>query len=349
MRTPRITVVGSYATGLTMKVDRLPSTGETLLGSGYRVDYGGKGSNQAVGCARLGTQVRFVAKIGKDSFAEMALGLYRAEGIDISYVRQTDAAPTGVGFIVVERTTGRNCIILDAGANELLSASDVAACDASLDETSVVLTQLEIPVEAAKVALTRGRQHGATTILNPAPVRPLPDSMLQLVDILTPNETEARVLVGREASGFGHHASGGMQNGDSMSEAEAIARELIGRGVKQVVITLGEKGALLVTSSTATLIPAMQMRAVDTTGAGDAFNAGLAIALASGAALESAVEFAVVTGGLAVTKEGVIPSLPRRQDVIEFYRRSGLALPNWFEPAGQVKSSIALSSEGGPS
>src|SRR5215472_19179080 len=176
---PRITVVGSYATGLTMKVDRLPSTGETLLGSGYRVDYGGKGSNQAVGCARLGAEVRFVAKIGKDSFGDMALDLYRTEGIDVSYIRRTDAAPTGVGFIIVERPTGRNCIVLDAGANELLSPTDVAECDAGLGESSVVLTQLEIPVDAAEAALARGRQRGATTILNPAPVRPLPRSLLQ--------------------------------------------------------------------------------------------------------------------------------------------------------------------------
>ena len=126
MTAPRITVVGSYATGLTMKVKRLPSTGETLLGTGYRVDYGGKGSNQAVGCARLGARVSFVAKIGKDAFGEMALGLYRDEGIDIAHVRQTADAPTGVGFIVVEAASGSNCIVLDPGANELLTAADVS-------------------------------------------------------------------------------------------------------------------------------------------------------------------------------------------------------------------------------
>jgi len=194
--TPRITVVGSYATGLTMKVNRLPSSGETLLGTGYRVDYGGKGSNQAVGCARLGAKVRFVARIGNDSFAEMALGLYRNEGIDAAHVRQTVRAPTGVGFIIVDRASGHNCITIDPGANELLTAADLAECDRAFDSAAVVVTQLEIPVAAAEAALACGRARASVTILNPAPVRPLSRSVLQVVDILTPNETEAKVLAG---------------------------------------------------------------------------------------------------------------------------------------------------------
>jgi len=312
---PRITVVGSYATGLTMKVDRLPGKGETLLGRGYRVDYGGKGSNQAVGCARLGAKVSFVAKIGKDAFGEMALGLYRDEGVDVTYVRQTADAPTGVGFIIVEVGSGHNCITIDPGANELLSAGDITPCPA-LDSSAVVLTQLEIPVEAAEAAMARGRAIGAITILNPAPVRFLPGSVLQMVDILTPNETEAKVLAGR--------------NPNSGVDPEDVAHELIQGGVKQVVMTLGERGALVVTETSSTQIPAFQMSAVDTTGAGDAFNAGLATALASGANLEAAAQFAVAAGGLAVTKEGVIPSLPNRSEVAEFYRQQGLTPPEWL-------------------
>ncbi len=316
MTVPCITVVGSYATGLTMKVKRLPSTGETLLGTGYRVDYGGKGSNQAVGCARLGAKVRFVDKIGKDAFGEMALGLYRDEGIDVTYVKQTTDAPTGVGFIIVEAASGNNCITIDPGANELLTAADVSQCEGAFNSSAVVLTQLEIPVAAAEAALARGRACDAVTILNPAPVRPLPASVLQLVDVLTPNEVEAKVLAGRSPN--------------SAIEPEDVARELIRGGVKQVVMTLGEKGALIVTESSSMRIPAIMVRATDTTGAGDAFNAGLATALASGASLNDAVQFAVVTGGLAVTKEGVIPSLPRRDEVLEFYRREGLTPPSWF-------------------
>jgi ribokinase len=308
--------VGSYATGLTMKVARMPITGETLLGTGYRVDYGGKGSNQAVGCARLGAQVSFVARIGSDPFGEMALGLYRDEGIDAAYVKQAADASTGVGFIIVENASGHNCITIDPGANELLTADDVSGSAAAFDSSAVVLTQLEIPVAAAEAALKCGREHGAVTILNPAPVRRLPPSILELVDILTPNQSEARILAGLDP-----HAD---------LKPEAVARQLIRGGVKQVIITLGENGALIVTGNSSRLVPALRMTAVDTTGAGDAFNAGLAMALACGASLEAAVQFAVVTGGMAVTREGVIPSLPRRNEVLETYRQRAITPPDWF-------------------
>lgn len=315
MNAPKIAVVGSYATGLTMRVERLPSQGETLLGTGYRVDYGGKGSNQAVGCARLGARVSFVAKIGNDAFGEMALELYRDEGIDVSHVAQTGDAPTGVGFIMVD-ASGNNCITIDPGANELLTADDVSREEAAFDTAKAVLTQLEIPVAAAEAAMARGRVKGALTILNPAPVRPLPESILQLVDIITPNQSEARVLAGRSPN--------------EACDAEEIARDLIRCGVKQVVMTLGEKGALIVTGSSSRRVPALKMDAVDTTGAGDAFNAGLAMALACGAGLEDAVRFAVVTGGLAVTREGVIPSLPDRDEVLRCYRQNGMNPPDWL-------------------
>jgi ribokinase len=317
LKAPHITVVGSYATGLTMKVQRLPSKGETLLGTGYRVDYGGKGSNQAVGCARLGARVSFVAKIGKDSFGDMALGLYREEGINVSHVRQVNAAPTGVGFITVEAGTGHNCIVLDPGANELLTADDVRSSEAAFTSAAAVLSQLEIPVSAAEAAFVAAHARGATTILNPAPVRSLPPSVLQLVDVLTPNETEAKVLAG-QAPG-------------ETTDPTQLARELLDLGVRQVVMTLGEKGALIVTRSSSTHVPGISVRPVDTTGAGDAFNAGLAIALASGVSLEAAVQFAVVTGGLAVTKEGVIPSLPRLEEVLEFFRQHGDPVPSWIQ------------------
>ena len=260
--------------------------------------------------------MNFIARIGKDAFGEMALRLYRDEGIDVAHVKQTDGAPTGVGFIMVEAASGNNCIVIDPGANELLTADDISSCAAAFQSTSVVLTQLEIPVAAAEAALHLGRAGGAITILNPAPVRPLPPSVLQLIDVLTPNQVEAKVLSGRSP--------------DAIIEPEQLARELIRSGVKQVVMTLGERGALIVTSSSSTHVPAAPMSAVDTTGAGDAFNAGLATALASGASLEAAVQLAVATGGLAVTREGVIPSLPSRDEVRDFYRKSGMTPPAWF-------------------
>jgi ribokinase len=309
-------VVGSYATGLTMRVGRLPSCGETLLGTGYRMDYGGKGSNQAVGCARLGARVSFVARIGKDNLGQMALRLYREEGVDTTHVLQTADVATGVGFILVEETSGRNCIVLDPGANERLSAADVFNCEAAFSSSAVVLTQLEIPVDAAEAALQQGRACGAIAILNPAPVRPLPSRVLQLVDVITPNEVEAKVLTGRGP--------------DDKVSPEEIARELISAGVKNVIMTLGETGALVVTESATERFPALAVRAVDTTGAGDAFNAGLATALAWGATLAQAVELAIVTGGLAVTREGVIPSLPCGNEVVETYRGRDLNPPAWL-------------------
>jgi ribokinase len=285
------------------------------LAKGYRVDFGGKGSNQAVACARLGAKVCFIAKIGRDNFGHMALGLYREEGIDVASVMQIPDIPTGVGFIIVD-AKGNNCITIDPGANELLTAAEVSKCLDTLTSEAVVLTQLEIPVAAAGAALARGREKGAVTILNPAPVRILPQSVLQLVDVLTPNQAEAKVLTGRSP--------------DQAIELETVARELISSGVKQVVMTLGEKGALIVTATSSLHIPAIRVLAADTTGAGDSFNAGLALALASGSRLEAALQFAVVTGGLAVTREGVIPSLPRHDEVLQFYRQQGQTPPNWL-------------------
>lgn len=317
MSQPRIVVVGSYATGLTMRAARIPGSGETLLGTGYRVDFGGKGSNQAVGASRLGAQVDFVAKIGTDSFGDMALGLYREENIATTFVQRIADIPTGVGFIVVEASTGHNAIVIDPGANDLLGQSDVSAAKLAIDSASVVLTQLETPVAAAETALSLGRAAGAATILNPAPVRPLADSVLSLIDILTPNETEARILAGRPP--------------DAHVEAETVARELLNRGVKQVVMTLGEKGALLISSKSQKHFPAIKVQPVDTTGAGDSFNAGLAVALANGETLDGAINVAMIAGAMAVTKEGVIPSLPRRDEVLAFCKSREIEVPMWLE------------------
>lgn len=313
---PQIVVVGSYATGLTMKVDRLPHAGETLLGTGYRVDFGGKGSNQAVGCTRLGAKTVFVTKVGTDSFGDSAVNLYRDEQIDTRHVLRTNDAPTGIGFIIVEAGSGHNCITIDPGANELLTPDEVAQALRTNQQAAVVITQLETSSAVAEAAMFGGRKSGAITILNPAPVRPLSPDLLQLVDILTPNESEAKVLAGMAPS----EAIG----------AEQVAAQLIRMGVKQVIMTLGEKGALLVDRTEAIHIPGIHVSPVDTTGAGDAFNAGLAVALASGASTADAIRFAVMTGGLAVTKEGVIPSLPHTSDVIDFYKNHALELPEWI-------------------
>ncbi len=314
--TPRIAVVGSYAAGLTMSVARLPGPGETQLGSGYRFEHGGKGSNQAVGCARLGAHVHFVARIGTDAFGDAALDLYKQEDMDVGNITITPEAPTGVGFIMVESASGHNLISLDPGANGYLSPQDVRRCEKTIASSQVLLTQLEIPVPAAAEALACARSHGVVTILNPAPAQPLPAEVLRSASIITPNESEARILAGLAA--------------DADACDKDIARGLIDRGARQVVITLGEKGALVATDQSMVYIPAISIRAVDTTGAGDAFNAGLAVALACGTGLEAAVRFAVITGGLAVTKQGVVPALPHLDDVLEFHRSAGKPSPGWL-------------------
>ncbi len=314
-RDARIVVVGSFAVGLTMKTDRFPSSGETVLGSGYRTDHGGKGSNQAVGCARLGAKVTFVARIGKDPFGEMALVLYKAEGVDITWVKPSAERLTGVSFILVKPESGENCIVLDPGANDLLSGEDVAASEAALASAQVVLTQLEIPAHAAGAAMALGRAHGAITILNPAPARPLHPEVLENVDILTPNEAEAKVLLGYQPEA-------------EISPLE-LARELLQRGPRNVVVTLGEQGALIATPTLEKRVAPIKVPIVDTTGAGDAFNAGLAVALTYGADLEVAVNLAVIAGGLAVTKDGVIPALPRLGEVLAWCEHSGLPISNW--------------------
>jgi ribokinase len=308
-----IVVVGSFAVGLTMKTDRFPSAGETVLGSGYRTDHGGKGSNQAVGCARLGAKVSLVARIGKDPFGEMALRLYSEEGVDATGVRQMAERPTGVGFILVKLGSGENCIALDPGANDLLADSDVAESDPVLASADVVLTQLEIPARAAEAAMAHGRAHGAITVLNPAPARPLQPAVLQNVEILTPNEAEAKVLLG-------HRPDAGI-------DASQLARELLRIGPRNVVVTLGGQGAFIATRTWEKEVPAIKVPAVDTTGAGDAFNAGLAVGLAHGADLEAAVNLAVITGGLAVTKDGVVPALPWWGEVLAYCERCGLPKP----------------------
>jgi ribokinase len=317
-RDGRIVVVGSFAAGLSMKTDRFPSAGETVLGSGYRADHGGKGSNQAVGCARLGAKVTFVARIGEDRFGKMALRLYKDEGVDTTWVKQTSGHPTGAGFILVKPNSGENCIALDPGANDSLTGDDVAASETALTSAQVVLTQLEIPACAAEAAMARGRARGAITILNPAPARPLAPAALANVDVLTPNEAEAKVLLGLEPA--------------MPIDCSQLARDLLQRGPRNVVVTLGEQGALIATPTWQKRVPAINVPTVDTTGAGDAFNAGLAVALAHGADLQTAVNLAVITGGLAVTKDGVIPALPRLGGVVAYCEQSGLPVPGWARP-----------------
>lgn len=296
-----ITVVGSFAVGMTIRAPHFPVAGETLLGSDFDMGPGGKGSNQAVATARLGAESHLVAKVGQDLFAQMAIDLYRQEGVDTRHLYHTSARATGVGFITLNRE-GENHIVLDMGANELLSPEDVYAAEAQIARSHVVLSVLEIRPESAAAAMALGRRHGAITILNPAPATVLDEAIFPLIDVLTPNESELRILLGRQPN-------------DPVESGE-LAMELLAKGVRQLVITRGAKGALLVdTSGAVTHFPAIPAKVVDTTGAGDAFNGALAVALGEGKVLADAVRYALHAGAYACTRLGVIPALPYRHDL----------------------------------
>jgi ribokinase len=297
---PRITVVGSFAVGMTIRSPELPVFGQTLLGSDFDMGPGGKGSNQSVAAARLGADAALVTYLGRDALATIAHDLYREEGVDATHVRVHPTRATGVGFIILNRE-GNNFIILDMGANDALDAAAVDAAEDRLRLSDVVMTVLEIPDAAAARAMEVGRRSGARTILNPAPARALPPSMFAHVDVLTPNESELRILLGRAP--------------DDPASSRELAAELRALGVGTVVVTLGRAGALILSDEHDLMVEAPSVPVVDTTGAGDAFNAGLAVALAEGRTLPEAVRFAVACGSQACTRLGVIPSLARRADI----------------------------------
>ena len=306
MKTPRITVVGSFAVGMTIRASKLPIFGETMLGTDFDMGPGGKGSNQAVANARLGARSALLAMVGSDKLAGIATDLYAAEGVDASLVRTRAERPTGVGFIILN-AKGENFIILDMGANELLDPNAVDAGEAQIAASDVVMTVLEVPTSAAARAMELGRKHGKTTILNPAPARALPPSIFESVDYLTPNESELRILLNLPA--------------DDPRSSRELAEELRRRGARNIITTLGREGAMIVTDTLDVRVPAIEVEVTDTTGAGDAFNSGFSVALAEGRPLVEAVRFGVACGGIACTKLGVIPSLPDRGGADKAYER----------------------------
>ena len=310
---PEMTVVGSFAVGLTMRAPKLPIFGETMLGTDFDMGPGGKGSNQAVGTARLGAHSALLAMIGTDKLAGIATDLYAAEGVDTALVTVRHERATGVGFIILNEK-GENFIILDMGANELMDAAAVDAGESRIAASAVVMAVLEIPTPAAARAMELGRKHGAKTILNPAPARALPDAIFANVDYLTPNESELRILLGLSP--------------DDPRSSRELAGELRRRGVRNVVVTLGLQGALILNESLDVTVPAVPVDVTDTTGAGDAFNSGFAVALAEGRDIVEAVRFGVVCGSIACTKLGVVPSLPTRAQADTLYAQTQTGGPH---------------------
>jgi ribokinase len=300
MANPRIVVVGSSNTDMIIKMDRIPRPGETILGGEFFTAAGGKGANQAIGAARAGGRVTFVARVGNDSFGEQAVAGFARDGVDVKYVVRDRARPSGVALIFVGNN-GENSIAVASGANGNLSPDDVVNAREALAEAGAVLMQLETPLETVEAAAALAAKAGVRVILNPAPARPLPGSLLRHVSILTPNETEAECLTGIAIT-------------DLQSAARAT-EVLLRSGVQSAILTLGSQGAWIASEGINQLVPGFKVTPVDTTAAGDIFNGALAVALVEGRDLVDAVRFANAAAAISVTRKGAQPSAPVRSEI----------------------------------
>lgn len=299
MAKPSVLVIGSSNTDMIVKVEHLPQPGETLLGGDFASTCGGKGANQAVAAARAGGLVTFVTRVGDDMFGQMAVDAFCANGINTNYVIRDRHSPTGVALIVVAKT-GQNSIAVAPGANSKLSPADLRKAKSALRSADVVLVQLETPLKTAQTAAQMGMAAGVRVILNPAPAQILPSKLLEGLYLLTPNESEARLLTGVEVT--------------SESSAAEAADKLLSRGVQNVIITLGARGAFVAATGIRRFIAAHKVSAVDATGAGDVFNGALAVAIAEGASLLEAASFANAAAAISVTRPGAQTSAPTRRE-----------------------------------
>ncbi|MGH7333085.1 MAG: ribokinase [Candidatus Rokuibacteriota bacterium] len=300
MSAPRVLVIGSANVDFVVAVERLPAPGETVSGGTLLVNHGGKGANQAVAARRLGAEVRFVGCVGDDTSGSAVRAALTAEGIEVTGLVTTREAATGTALIVVD-AAGRNQIAVAPGANHRLTVEAIEGGLAHLGWAQVLVCQLETPLATVQHALAAARARGVPTVLNPAPVQAVPDEIWPLVDYLTPNETETAQLSGQAVG--------------SLDEARAAGRALAARGSRMVIVTLGEKGALACGTTSSLHVPALPVSAVDTTAAGDAFNAALAVGVARGQSLGGALRFAAAAAGLACTRRGAQDSLPRGDEV----------------------------------
>ncbi|MBZ9918944.1 ribokinase [Mesorhizobium sp. BR1-1-12] len=296
-----IVILGVFVADTAYRAARQPRMGETILGTSFTLGPGGKGSNQAVAAGKLGADATFLTRLGADAFADMAKRTWKDAGVKNAVIDTPDSY-TGAAYIFVEEGTGNNAIIVSPGAAMLISPDDIEANAALIRGAGVFVTQLEQPIEAALRALEIARGAGVTTILNPAPAARLPDRIYSLCDYLTPNETETEELTGMKVA--------------SVDDARAAAGKLLEKGAGAVIVTLGEKGALLHTRDRSEHVAAVSAGpVVETTGAGDAFNGGLAAALSRGMEPLQAVRFACAVAGISVTRPGTAPSMPDLHEV----------------------------------
>lgn len=304
MKRPKVTVLGSFVVDLMGRAPHLPVPGETVKGSIFKMGPGGKGSNQGVAAHRAGAEVTMITKVGKDIFGEIALTNFKNEGMDTSYVYQDDKYPSGAALIMVDENTSQNKILVTLGACEYITRGDIMRAEHDIKNSNIFLTQLETNVDAVENAINIACENKVKVVLNPAPVQIISDELLKKVDVFTPNEVEASILSNIDIK--------------TKDDVAKTAEFFLDKGVKNVIITLGADGAYIATQSKKVSIPSIKVKVVDTTGAGDAFNGGLATALAEGKDIFEAAIFANIVAGLSVTKIGTAPAMPFRKDIEEF-------------------------------
>jgi len=303
MNPARITVMGSFVADVAFRTAKLPAWGETYMGSAFKLGPGGKGSNQAVAAARAGAQVSFIGKVGNDPFGELARTTYRQESIDATWLL-TSENPTGAAAIIIDAESGENSIIVVPGACLDLTPREVDGARELIAGSAIFVTQLELALPTVEHGLALAHSLGVPTILNPAPGCKLPESIFPNCDYVTPNESETEVLTGIRVC--------------SAADAERAADCFLGFGVENVVITMGAQGAFVKNRSVKAVVPAFDAGpVVETTGAGDAFNGGLAVALAEGRDLVDAARFGCATAAISVTRHGTAPSMPHRGEIDE--------------------------------
>jgi ribokinase len=295
-----IVIVGSSNTDMVIRSPHLPAPGETILGGTFFMNAGGKGANQAVAASRLGGNISFIAKVGNDIFGKEAIRVFKKEGMDVSTVLKDKQLPSGTALITVD-DQGENCIVVASGANASLLPADIKKFRSKVQSASILLMQLETPVETILYASSLAAGNKVNIILNPAPARALPDELLKNISIITPNEKEAEMLTGVSVH--------------NRSSAEQAALALSKKGIGTVIITLGAKGALVLHKNKFSLIDAPKVKAVDTTAAGDVFNGALAVALSENKSVKDAVKFACRAASVSVTRLGAQASAPYRKEV----------------------------------
>ena len=305
----QITVVGSTHMDFISYMEKFPKPGETIIGQGFATSPGGKGANQAVAIARLGARSHFISKVGTDFVGDMLLENLRKEGVSIEDVRRDTRASSGVALIYVN-ASGENMIVVSPGVDCLIESRDVEAAERTLEGSKAILAQLEVPVETVEFAMRLAKRKSKTTLLNPAPAMSLSPEVFKSVDVLTPNRVELEALTRRTTA-----------TDQSILES---ALTLMEKGIKQVVVTLGSRGAMVVTESEHRIVPSYRVEVVDTVGAGDAFNGALAVALSMDEDIFEAVRFSNLVASLKVTKRGAQTGIPTLRQVVEFSEAKGL-------------------------